>query len=164
MNKDTVLLKTSLGDIKLRLNFESAPVTAGNFAEYVEEGFFDGTIFHRVIKGFMVQGGGFTPDMKQKRAKAPIKLESDNGLKNKRGAVSMARTSDPDSASSQFFINHADNDFLNYAPCNPGYASFGEVIEGMDVVDKIAELETGRKGFHDDVPLQTVTLETACFV
>ncbi|MFI4913018.1 MAG: peptidylprolyl isomerase [Sedimentisphaeraceae bacterium JB056] len=159
-----VALNTSKGKIVIELDFDNAPITAKNFADYVEEGFFNGTIFHRVINGFMIQGGGMTPDMKEKSNKAPIKLESDNGLKNARGTVAMARTMVPDSATSQFFINHKDNDFLNYAPGNPGYAVFGKVVEGMDIVDEIANVDTGRHGHHDDVPLETVEIESAAFV
>jgi cyclophilin family peptidyl-prolyl cis-trans isomerase len=156
-----VALNTSMGRIVIELDFEKAPVTAGNFAEYVKEGFFDGTIFHRVIGGFMIQGGGMTPDMTEKATKAPIKLESENGLKNLRGTVAMARTMMPDSATSQFFINHKDNNFLDYAPGNPGYAVFGKVVEGMNVVDQIAAVDTARKGMHDDVPLESITIDSA---
>lgn len=164
MTKDTVLLTTNYGDITIKLDFEKAPITAKNFAGYVEDGFFDGTIFHRVINGFMIQGGGMDADMSEKETKSPIKLESNNGLKNKKGTVAMARTNNPDSATAQFFINHKDNDFLNYAPGNPGYAVFGAVIEGEDVVEKIANVATGRRGYHDDVPKETVLIESAKFV
>jgi len=162
--QDTVLLKTSKGEIKVKLDFDKAPVTAENFAGYVKDGFFDGTIFHRVISGFMVQGGGMNADMSEKKTKAPIKLESNNGLGNERGSIAMARTNDPNSATAQFFINHSNNAFLNYAPGNPGYAVFGKVVEGMDVVDEIALVETGRKGYHDDVPTEAIVIEAAAFV
>jgi cyclophilin family peptidyl-prolyl cis-trans isomerase len=133
-----------------------------NFLRYVEEGFFDGTIFHRVINGFMIQGGGFTADMEQKKTHAPIINEASNGLKNDRGTIAMARTQDPNSATSQFFINHTDNHNLNYAgPGKPGYAVFGKVIEGMDVVDKIAAVKTMRKGRYRDVPVETILIKSA---
>ena len=157
-----VKLQTSMGDIVIELNEEAAPVTTANFIRYVEEGFYDGTIFHRVIKDFMIQGGGFTADMKQKAAKAPITNEAGNGLKNEKGTIAMARTNDPDSATSQFFINHKNNDFLNYAQGrDAGYAVFGKVTEGMDVVDKIASVKTARKGPYDDVPVEAVVIESA---
>jgi cyclophilin family peptidyl-prolyl cis-trans isomerase len=159
-----VALNTSMGRIVIELDFDNAPVTAKNFADYVSDGFFDGTIFHRVIGGFMIQGGGMDPDMKEKKTKSPIKLESDTGLKNLRGTVAMARTMMPDSATSQFFINHKDNNFLDYAPGNPGYAVFGKVVEGMAVVDQIAAVDTGRRGMHDDVPLESIMIESAEFV
>jgi len=160
-----VKLETSMGDITIELDAENAPITVNNFLGYVSEGFYDGLIFHRVIKGFMIQGGGFTPDMDQKDTKAPIKIESSNGLKNDRGTIAMARTSVPNSATSQFFINHADNSFLNYAgPGNPGYAVFGKVIEGMDVVDKIALVQTTRRSGMDDVPVEVVVIESAKIV
>jgi len=159
-----IAINTSKGAIIVELDFESAPITAKNFADYVREGFFDGTIFHRVIAGFMIQGGGMKPDMKEKSNKAPIKLESKNGLKNNRGTLAMARTNVPDSATSQFFINLADNAFLNYSgPGNPGYAVFGKVVEGLDVVDAIAAVKTGRHGYHSDVPLETVLIESIVF-
>lgn len=159
-----VTINTSMGKIVVELDFEKAPITAKNFAEYVSEGFFDGTIFHRVIPGFMIQGGGMKPDMKEKSNKAPIKLESNNGLSNARGTIAMARTMVPDSATSQFFINLVDNTFLNYSGAgNPGYAVFGKVVEGLDVVDAIATVKTGRRGHHDDVPVETVLIESAAF-
>ncbi|MBN2588752.1 MAG: peptidyl-prolyl cis-trans isomerase [Sedimentisphaerales bacterium] len=160
-----VKLQTSMGDIVIELDAEKAPITVKNFLGYVSDGFYDGLIFHRVIKGFMVQGGGFTPDMDQKDTNAPIKIESSNGLENDRGTIAMARTSVPDSATSQFFINHADNSFLNYAGAgNPGYAVFGKVIEGMDVVDKIAEVKTTRRSGMDDVPVELVIIESVVIV
>ncbi len=157
-----VIIETSKGNITVELDAEKAPVSVKNFLEYVDEGFYTDTIFHRVIKGFMVQGGGFTEDMSQKKTKAPIKIESANGLKNERGTLAMARTNVPDSATSQFFINHKNNDFLNYtAPTMQGYgyAVFGRVTDGMDVVDAIAEVKTGQKGPHGDVPLETVVIK-----
>jgi cyclophilin family peptidyl-prolyl cis-trans isomerase len=159
-----VVLQTTLGDITLELDKVGAPVTTDNFVSYVSSGHFDGTIFHRVIPGFMIQGGGFTPEMSQKRTSSPIVNEADNGLKNDRGTIAMARTSDPHSASSQFFINLKDNDFLNHTAKTPqgwGYAVFGKVIEGMDVVDAIATVETGTHGPHCDVPLAPVAIDKA---
>jgi cyclophilin family peptidyl-prolyl cis-trans isomerase len=160
-----VKLQTSMGDIVIELNAEKAPITVKNFLGYVESGFFSGTIFHRVIKGFMIQGGGFTQDMEQKKTNAPIKIESANGLKNDRGTVAMARTGVPDSATCQFFINHITNDFLNYSgPSNPGYAVFGKVIEGMDVVDKIASVKTTVRSGMENVPVDTVTIISATVI
>lgn len=160
-----VKLETSMGDIVIELNDEKAPVTAENFVGYVEDGFYDGMIFHRVIDGFMIQGGGFDKDMQQKKTKAPIKNEASNGLANDKGTIAMARTNDPDSATAQFFINVADNDFLNYrGPGNPGYAVFGKVVEGMDVVEKIAKVKTGNVGPHGDVPKEEVVIEKATMV
>lgn len=150
------LIKTNHGNITIELDFENAPVTSRNFENYVNRGFFDGTIFHRIIKGFMIQGGGILADMTQKPTDTPIELESQNGLKNDRGTIAMARTMDPNSATSQFFINHVDNDFLNYSPGNPGYAVFGRVVDGMETVDAIADVETGGQ----DVPKQTVLIES----
>ena len=156
-----VRIKTSMGDMVVELNAEKAPVTVANFMSYVNEGFFSGTIFHRVIPGFMIQGGGFTADMDQKATKAAIKLESNNGLKNMRGTIAMARTNRPDSATGQFFINVKDNDFLNYSgPSNPGYAVFGKVVEGMDVADKIVSVKTTEKDGMGDVPVETVLIES----
>jgi len=152
---------TNQGAIVIELDEEKAPVTAKNFLDYVEKEFFDGLIFHRVIKGFMIQGGGMDADMKEKDNDPPITNEANNGLKNDRGTLAMARTNDPNSATNQFFINHADNDFLNYTgPANPGYAVFANVVEGMEIVDAIAEVKTGRKGMHDDVPTEAVVIET----
>jgi peptidyl-prolyl cis-trans isomerase B (cyclophilin B) len=162
-----VKLHTSLGDVVIKLDATKAPVTVQNFLTYVKEGHYDGTIFHRVIPGFMAQGGGFTADMKQKSTHAPIKNEADNGLKNNRGTIAMARTPDPNSASAQFFINYKDNDFLNYKSPTPqgwGYAVFGEVTSGMDVVDKMAAVPTGNSGGMSDVPKTPITIEKATVV
>lgn len=159
-----VKLKTSEGDITIELNADKAPITVENFLKYVKEGFYDGTIFHRVIPNFMIQGGGFTGDMQQKQTHPNIKNEADNGLKNSRGTIAMARTPDPDSASSQFFINLNDNAFLNFKDKSMqgwGYCVFGKVISGMEVVDKIAAVETGSKKGHQDVPKQTISIEKA---
>lgn len=156
-----VVFETSKGDITLELFPEQAPVTVENFLSYVDAGFYDGTIFHRVIPGFMIQGGGFTPEMKQKETKAPIKNEADNGLKNERGTLSMARTQDVNSATTQFFINVADNDFLDHGTRDFGYAVFARVADGMDVVDSIAKVPTGRSGMHSDVPKEPVMIEKA---
>lgn len=159
-----VRLETSMGDIVIELNEEAAPVTVKNFLQYVQEGFFDGTIFHRVIRTnpAMVQGGGFTVEMVQKKPHAPIVNEAGNGLKNDRGAIAMARTSDPDSAAAQFFINHKNNDYLNYVENrNPGYAVFGEVVEGMETVDKIATVKTATRMGMDDVPIEPVVIKSA---
>ena len=156
-----VILSTTLGDMTIELADDKAPVTVANFLAYVDEQFYDGTIFHRVIPGFMIQGGGFTPDMAQKRTKKPIKIESDNGLANARGTIAMARTSDPNSATSQFFINSVDNAFLNFTAPTPrgyGYAVFGKVVEGLDVLDKIEKVKTGSFGFHQDVPEEVVAI------
>ncbi len=157
-----VKLVTNKGEIIIELNEELAPVTVKNFLRYAEEGFFDGTIFHRVISGFMIQGGGFTADMQQGQTHEPIGNEGSNGLKNDKGTLAMARTNDPDSATAQFFINLKDNDFLNYIEGrNPGYAVFGKVVEGMEVVDAIAGVKTTRKGPHSDVPAEAVVIESA---
>ena len=156
-----IQMKTTMGDITIELDAEAAPVSVKNFLEYVNDGFYAGTIFHRVIKGFMIQCGGMDKDMNSKPNNDPIINEAANGLKNDRGTLAMARTSDPDSATSQFFINHADNDFLNYAGPTPdkiGYAVFGKVAGGMDIVDAIAEVETTRNGYHDDVPAEPVEI------
>ncbi|MHC4475887.1 MAG: peptidylprolyl isomerase [Planctomycetota bacterium] len=160
-----VKLETTMGQIVIELNEEAAPVTVKNFLEYVGEGFYDGTIFHRVIPDFMIQGGGLTADMKPKQTRQPIVNEGSNRLKNERGAISMARTQDADSATSQFFINHKDNDFLNYQGSgNPGYAVFGKVVEGIDVVDKIAAAKTTQKGQYSDVPAEPVGIRSAAVV
>ena len=159
-----VKLTTNHGVIALALNEEKAPKTVANFKAYVEAGHYNGTIFHRVIKNFMIQGGGMEPGMNQKETQAPIENEAANGLKNKRGSIAMARTSDPHSATAQFFINTVDNDFLDFkAPSGQGwgYCVFGEVTEGMDVVDKIRAVATGNKGFHQDVPKEDVIIEKA---
>jgi peptidyl-prolyl cis-trans isomerase B (cyclophilin B) len=162
-----VKLTTSMGPITLQLDKEKAPVTVENFAKYVDSGHYDGTIFHRVIDGFMIQGGGFDKDMRQKPTQAPIKNEAANGLKNDKYTIAMARTSDPNSASAQFFINVKDNDFLNYTAPTPqgwGYAVFGKVVEGQDTVDKIAKVATGNLGKQQNVPSQPVVIEKAEFV
>ncbi|PKO34625.1 MAG: peptidylprolyl isomerase [Betaproteobacteria bacterium HGW-Betaproteobacteria-7] len=159
-----IKLTTNHGVITLELNAEKAPKTVANFLAYVEAGHYDNTVFHRVIKNFMIQGGGMEPGMKQKDCQAPIENEAANGLKNKRGTVAMARTNDPHSATAQFFINTVDNDFLDFkAPSGQGwgYCVFGEVVEGMDVVDKIRSVKTGNKGFHQDVPAEDVIIEKA---
>jgi peptidyl-prolyl cis-trans isomerase B (cyclophilin B) len=159
-----IKLTTNHGAIVLELDAEKAPKTAANFLAYVESGHYDGTIFHRVIDGFMIQGGGMGVGMKEKGTNAPIENEAANGLKNDRGTIAMARTSDPHSATAQFFINVADNDFLNHrAPSGQGwgYCVFGKVVEGMDVVDKIKGVKTGNKGFHQDVPVEDVVIEKA---
>ena len=159
-----IKLHTNFGVITLELDAEKAPESAKNFLAYAEAGHYDNTIFHRVIDGFMIQGGGFEPGMKQKPCKAPIKNEADNGLKNNAYTIAMARTSDPHSATAQFFINVADNEFLNFkAPNNNGwgYCVFGKVSEGMDVVDAIRKVKTGSSGFHQDVPKEDVIIERA---
>lgn len=162
-----VRLETSHGNIVIELDAEKAPVTTENFLTYVKDQFYDLTTFHRVIPNFMIQGGGFMEDMMQKATRDPIKNEADNGLLNKRGTLAMARTPDPDSASSQFFINLRDNDFLNYtAPTSQGwgYAVFGKVVEGMDVVDSIAQVNTTNKMGHADVPEEPVVIKSASVV
>ncbi|CAG0952116.1 Peptidyl-prolyl cis-trans isomerase cyp18 [Methylophilaceae bacterium] len=159
-----VKLHTNFGAITLELDAEKAPVTTANFLEYVESGFYANTIFHRVIDGFMIQGGGFEPDMRQKPTNAPIKNEADNGLQNKTYTIAMARTPNPDSASSQFFINVNDNDFLNFTSPTAqgwGYCVFGKVVEGTDVVDKIRQVKTGNRNGHQDVPVENVVIERA---
>jgi peptidyl-prolyl cis-trans isomerase B (cyclophilin B) len=159
-----VKLHTNFGTIVLELDAQKAPETVKNFLGYVESGFYSNTVFHRVIDGFMIQGGGFEPGMNQKSSSAPIKNEANNGLTNDRYTVAMARTSDPHSASSQFFINVGDNDFLNHkAPSADGwgYCVFGKVVEGQDVVDKIKQVRTGKRGFHGDVPMEDVVIERA---
>lgn len=155
------LFKTNLGSFKIELDEKNAPITTRNFLDYVNSGFFNGTIFHRVINGFMIQGGGFTPDMEQKDTKPPIANESNNGLKNDAYTVAMARTSIPDSATSQFFINVANNDFLNYpAQDGFGYCVFGKVTEGMDTIDKIKNMATGNHpNGHQDVPIEAIIIE-----
>lgn len=162
-----VKLETNHGDMVVELNATRAPISTENFVNYVKDGFFDLTIFHRVIPNFMIQGGGFTEDMMQKPTRDQIKNEADNGLPNKRGSLAMARTPDPDSASSQFFINLKDNDFLNYtAPTSQGwgYAVFGEVVEGLDVVDAIAQVATANKMGHGDVPVEPVIINKASLI
>lgn len=160
-------LLTSHGTIRIELDEAKAPESSRNFLSYVEKGHYDGTVFHRVIKGFMLQGGGFDAEMKQKPTDAQIKNEANNGLKNDRYTLAMARTSDPHSATAQFFINANDNEFLNFKAENAsgwGYAVFGRVVSGTEVVDAIEKVKTGRKGFHDDVPLETVTITRATLV
>jgi len=157
-----VVIQTNMGEIELELNPEKAPVTVKNFLQYVGSKFYDGTIFHRVIKDFMIQGGGFTKEMEQKETLAPIPIESNNGLKNGKGTIAMARTNNPNSATSQFFINTRENNFLNYsAPSMQGYGYtvFGKVIKGMDVVNKIENVETAFRGFMGDVPVNPVIIE-----
>jgi peptidyl-prolyl cis-trans isomerase B (cyclophilin B) len=160
-----VELKTSMGAITLELYADKAPKTVENFLQYVKEGHYKGTIFHRVINNFMIQGGGFTTDFAQKKTRAPVQNEANNGLKNDIGTIAMARTSDPQSATAQFFINHKNNDFLNYTAPTPqgwGYTVFGKVIKGMDIVNKIAAVETGPAGpFPSDVPRKPVVIEDA---
>ncbi|MEN9903103.1 MAG: peptidyl-prolyl cis-trans isomerase [Pseudomonadota bacterium] len=159
----TVILNTNMGAITVELDTEHAPVSAANFLSYAKDGTYNNTIFHRVINGFMIQGGGFEPGMKQKPTKAPIKNEANNGLKNTTGTLAMARTSDPHSATDQFFINVADNDFLNFKSETPqgwGYAVFGKVTDGMDVVNKIKAVKTGTSGFHQDVPKEDVIIQS----
>jgi peptidyl-prolyl cis-trans isomerase B (cyclophilin B) len=159
-----VILHTNLGDIKLELDAEKAPKTVENFLQYVRDGFFDGTIFHRVIDGFMIQGGGFEPGMVQKPTRAPIPNEAANGLRNEAYTIAMARTPDPHSATAQFFINVADNSFLNHTAPTPqgyGYAVFGRVVEGQEVVDKIKKVRTGNRAGHQDVPLEDVVITHA---
>jgi cyclophilin family peptidyl-prolyl cis-trans isomerase len=164
-NNPQVLLETTMGNITIELDMQNAPDTGANFLAYVDDGYFVDTIFHRVIPNFMVQGGGITVDMRDKPSKrAAIKNEANNGLKNERGTLAMARTGDPHSATSQFFINHNDNTFLNFSSESPqgwGYAVFGRVIDGMDVVDEIARVQTGNSGGHQDVPLETITITGA---
>ena len=160
----TVQMETSAGTLRIELDEANAPLCAANFLAYVNSGHYDGTVFHRVIKGFMLQGGGFEAGMKQKPTLAPIKNEANNGLKNKRYTLSMARTNDPHSATSQFFVNVADNAFLDFKAENAsgwGYAVFGRVVSGTEVVDAIEKVKTGRKGFHDDVPLEDVLIVKA---
>lgn len=163
-----VKLETTLGTIVLKLDAEKAPVSTKNFVTYVQEGQYDGTIFHRVIPGFMAQGGGYSADFQQKPTHAPIKNEADNGLKNKRGTIAMARTPDPNSATAQFFINYADNAFLDYKAPTPqgwGYAVFGEVVEGMNVVDEMAKIPTGAGGpMPTDVPRTAIVIRKATLV
>ena len=157
-NTVDVKMSTNKGDMILRLNPERAPITVKNFLSYVDKGYYNNLIFHRVIRGFMIQGGGFNADMVKQSTAAPIKNESTNGLGNRRGTISMARTNNPDSATAQFFINLVNNDFLNASAGRPGYAVFGEVIEGLDVLDSIGSVQTGRRGPYGDVPLQAVTI------
>ena len=162
-----VQLTTNRGTIVIELNQAKAPKTVANFISYVEDGFYTGTIFHRIIDGFMAQGGGFTADMEQKTTKAPIENEADNGLKNNLGTIAMARTNDPHSATAQFFLNLKDNDFLNHSGKNPsgwGYAVFGEIVEGLDVLQQMGKVATGRSGMHQDVPKEAIVIESATLV
>jgi len=159
-----VKLATNYGDMVIELNAEKAPKSTQNFLDYAKSGFYDGTIFHRVIGNFMIQGGGFEPGMKQKETNAPIENEANNGLKNDKYTLAMARTNDPHSATAQFFINVTDNDFLNFSAPNPrgwGYAVFGKVVEGTETVDKIKAVRTGNSGFHQDVPVEDVVITKA---
>ena len=159
-----IKLHTNFGVIGIELDHEKAPITAANFEQYVKDGFYDGVIFHRVIKGFMIQGGGMDADMKEKQTRDTIENEAANGLKNDKYTLAMARTSAPHSASAQFFINTTNNDFLNFKAPNPqgfGYAVFGKVVEGFDVVDQIEGVKTGNKGFHQDVPKDAVVITRA---
>ncbi len=164
MDMPIVELDTTYGNIVIELNAEKAPITVANFIDYVESGHYDGLIFHRVIDSFMIQGGGMDSEMNEKRTGTPIKNEADNGLKNTTGTIAMARTSDPHSATAQFFINVRDNDFLNYSSPTPqgwGYAVFGRAIEGMDVVNQIKGVPTGRFGYHADVPTTPIVINSA---
>jgi peptidyl-prolyl cis-trans isomerase B (cyclophilin B) len=157
-----ITLHTNHGDIALELDFDKAPLSAANFLAYARDGFFDGTVFHRVINDFMVQGGGFDAEMQQKPTKSPIANEADNGLKNDFGTVAMARTNDPDSATAQFFINVKDNNFLNHTAKNPqgwGYAVFGKIVDSTDTINAIKAVATGNRGGHQDVPLENVSIE-----
>ena len=156
--------QTSLGSFLVELHTEDAPITCKNFLDYVAAGHFDGTVFHRVIPTFVIQGGGMTADMAQKKTRAPIKNEASNGLKNRRGSLSMARTNDPDSATSQFFVNLKDNPSLDAGRGSAGYAVFAHVMQGLDVVDKIAAVQTGSRGHHEDVPVEPVVLESVSVV
>ena len=163
MSKTHVLMQTTVGSLTLELDSDSAPKTVENFLAYLKDGFYDGTIFHRVIENFMIQGGGFTVEMEQKETRAPVENEANNGLKNNRGSIAMARTQDPHSATAQFFINVQDNDFLNHTGENMqgwGYAVFGRVTEGEDVLDKIRAVDTGGAAGHQDVPLEPIIIES----
>ena len=158
-----VTMSTSMGDIRIELDADKAPISTQNFLDYVNEGHFDGLIFHRVIPGFMIQGGGFDSAMSQKKSKSPIKNEASNGLKNVTGSIAMARTNVVDSATAQFFINVKDNDFLNHKNTSPdgyGYAVFGQVVDGMDVVHAIEKVKTANRGMHQDVPVQAVVINS----
>ncbi|MDE3739949.1 peptidylprolyl isomerase [Metapseudomonas resinovorans] len=160
-DKPHVLLTTSAGEIEVELEADKAPVSVKNFLDYVDAGFYNGTVFHRVIPGFMIQGGGFDTDMSQKDTRDPIKNEADNGLRNLRGTLAMARTQAVNSATSQFFINHNDNAFLDHGSRDFGYAVFGKVVRGMDVVDQIANVPTGNRGMFQNVPMQPVVILSA---
>ena len=156
-----VVFETSHGTIKIEMLPEEAPISVENFLQYVDDGHFDGTIFHRVMPGFVIQGGGFTAEMEQKPTREPIKNEADNGVKNSRGSLSMARTQDVNSATCQFFINLVDNEFLDHGTRDFGYAVFARVVDGMDVVDEIAKVPTGNSGFHQNVPVEPVVVTSA---
>ena len=156
-----VRFETSHGGFTIELFEKDAPQTVANFLRYVDDGFFDGTVFHRIVPGFVIQGGGITPDMRPKRTREPVQNEANNGLKNMRGSLSMARTNDIHSATSQFFVNLKDNDFLDHKPGNYGYAGFARVTDGMDVIDRIAAVSTGRRKGYDDAPLEDVTISTS---
>ena len=159
-----IKMTTNHGDILIELDKENAPETSANFEQYVRDGHYDGTLFHRVISGFMIQGGGMATDLREKTTRAPIKNEADNGLENVTGSIAMARTGDPHSATAQFFINVKDNDFLNYRAPNQqgwGYCVFGQVTEGMEVVESIKAVKTGNRGMHQDVPVEDVVIEKA---
>ncbi len=159
-----IRFETTLGTFTIELFDDKAPISAENFRQYARDGHFDGTVFHRDIPNFVIQGGGLTENMDQKPTRAPIKNEADNGLKNRRGTLSMSRTNDPHSATSQFFVNLVDNAFLDHGSRDFGYAVFGKVSEGMDVIDKIAATKTGRRGYHDDVPVEAITVLSATVV
>lgn len=162
MGKEIIIFHTNKGDIKIEMFHKEAPETVSNFLAYCQDGFYTNTLFHRVIDGFMIQGGGFGPNMKQKNTKPPIRNEANNGLKNSFGTLAMARTTDPHSATAQFFINVADNDFLNYQSSDMhgwGYCVFGKVVEGMESVNAIKGVKTGRNGVHSDVPLEDIIIE-----
>jgi peptidyl-prolyl cis-trans isomerase A (cyclophilin A) len=159
-----IRFETTLGTFTIELFDDKAPISAENFRQYARDGHFDGTVFHRVIPNFVIQGGGLTENMDQKETRAPIKNEADNGLKNLRGTLSMARTQAKDSATSQFFVNLVDNAFLDHGSRDFGYAVFGKISEGMDVIDKIAATKTGRRGYHDDVPVEAITVLSATVV
>ena len=156
-----IRFETTLGDFTVELFEKEAPISSANFLDYIDSGFYDGTVFHRIVPGFVIQGGGFTEDMPQKRTNPPIKNEADNGLKNKRGTLSMARTNDINSATSQFFVNLSDNAFLDHGPRDFGYAVFGRVTEGMETVDKIAKVKTGRRKGYQDAPMEDVIITSA---
>jgi cyclophilin family peptidyl-prolyl cis-trans isomerase len=156
---DTVVIETSMGDIKVKLYKDRAPETVANFLRYVDDRSYENTVFHRVIPNFMIQGGGFNSEMVERRTHPPVKNESANGLSNQRGTIAAARTVDPDSATSQFYINQKDNPFVDAQPGKPGYCVFGIVVEGMDVVDRIAGVATGSRGIHNDVPLQPIVIK-----
>jgi peptidyl-prolyl cis-trans isomerase A (cyclophilin A) len=155
-----IRFETTLGDFTIEFFEKEAPLSVANFLRYIDDGHFDGTIFHRIVPGFVIQGGGFTEDMTQKKTLPPVKNEADNGLKNSRGSLSMARTNDINSATSQFFVNLKDNDFLDHSRANFGYAVFAKVTEGMDVIDKIAAVQTGRRRGFDDVPVEAVIMKS----